>query len=315
MNVVDLPKPAKRASYEEAVLRYAAAVKSRAVGIHLLGNVRYPGLSGIELLIVTDHVGVDNPYFFSALHRLPQRYHALFVHEPYILPAWSLRIMRHTAHYAMQLVAGRNVLTPYTPNDEPAERWCRVLESYCAHASFAAAARTSQLLRGRRTATAASAFRTLLADAAPIIPEAVDESYVNQTEAICRTFFEEGSDPVERVRAAWRVFTRGFDRFDAIMRTRLNAQSTEHAVAIARARLAGDEACEEFDRDYAFRRAREIDGYHHELASLGFPYGQLFYSQAYPRGARTPVRVPVVDALLQNVYRVRRRLTEYAAGV
>lgn len=315
MNVIDLPKPARRASYEEAVSRYAAAVKGRAVGVHLLGNVRYPGLSGIDLLVVTDHVGVDNRYFFSALHRLPERYHALFVREPYILPAWSLRVMRHTAHYATQLVAGRNVLAPYTPNDEPAERWCRVLESYCAHASFAAAARTSQLLRGRATVAAACAFRTLLSDAAAIVPEATDESYVNQTEAICRTFFQDGSDPVERVRAAWKIFTRGFDRFDAIMRARLNAHSTEQAVSIARARLAGEQDCADIDRDYAFRRSREIDGYHQELASLGFPYGQLFHSPAYPIGARIPARVPLVDALLQNVYRVRRRLTEYAAGV
>lgn len=315
MNVIDLPKPASRALYDEAIARYAAMVKGRAVGVHALGKIRFPGLSGLELLVVTDRVGVDNRFFFSALDRLPVRYHALFVREPFILPAWSLRVMRHTPYRAPRLVAGRNVLQPYAPNDEPAERWCRTLESYCAYASFATNARNAQMLKGRQTVADAEGFRQLIADASSLIAEAADEHYINQTEAIFRTFFDDGADPVEGVRAAWRIFTRGFDRFDAIVRERLRARSTGEAVETARALLLGDAACEEFDREYAFRRARDIDGYHQELASLGFPFGQLFFAAAYPRAARTLPRTPVVDTLLRNVYRVRRRLTEYAAGV
>ena len=96
MNVVDLPEHATRGLYDEAISRYAAMVKGRAVGVHRVGNVRYPGLSDIDLLVVTEHEGVDNRYFFSALQRLPQRFHRLFLHEPFILPAWSLRVMRST---------------------------------------------------------------------------------------------------------------------------------------------------------------------------------------------------------------------------
>lgn len=315
MNVIDLPQPANRATYDEAISRYAAMVKGRAVGVHALGKIRYPGLSGIELLVVTDRVGMDNRFFFSALHRLPVRYHALFVREPFILPAWSLRVMRHTPFRSPRLVAGRDVLQPYVPNEEPAERWCRTLESYCAYAAFAGAARNAQMLKGRQTLAAADGFRQLIADASSLIPEAANGNYINQTEAICRTFFDDGADPVEGVRAAWRIFIRGFDGFDAIMRERLHARTTDEAVASARALLLGDEQCEEFDREYAFRRARDIDGYHQELASLGFPFGHLFFAAAYPRAARTVPRTPVVDTLLRNVYRVRRRLTEYAAGV
>jgi hypothetical protein len=142
-----------------------------------------------------------------------------------------------------------------------------------------------------------------------LLPEAADEGYVNAIEDIRRTFFEGGEDCVERVRSAWALFASAFDRFDAVLRRHLGAATTDEAIAIARARLHGEEPCEDFDRDYAFLRAREIDGYHQELASLGFPFGHLFFIAAHPHAVRTLSRPPVVDTLLRNVYRVRRRLT------
>jgi hypothetical protein len=158
----------------------------------------------------------------------------------------------------------------------------------------------------------ASAFRSLLTDAAVVLPSAADESYVNEIEAIRRTFFEGGEDRVERVRTTWNIFSEAFGRFDLALRAHLSAAGTEEAVAIARARLSGESACDDFDRTYAFQRSREIDGYHQELASLGFPYGHIFYIAAHPRAVRHVRPAAVVDTLLRNVYRVRRRLTEYA---
>jgi hypothetical protein len=315
MNVIDLPKRASHALYDEAVARYASAVRTRAVAVYRSGPARYPGLSPLELLVVTGQTGLDNRFFFSALQRLPERYHALFVREPFMLPAWSLRVMRHTNNLAPQLAAGRGVLAPYSPNDDSAERWCRLLESYCAYAAFVENARDAQLLNGRQTMAAASGFRKVLADAAGVIPEAANDAYANHVEALCRSFFDEGAEPVERVRTTWKILARAFDTFDAIVRSRLQARTTQEAVETARTRLLGEEHCEEFDRDYAFRRAREIDGYHQELASLGLPFGHLFFVAAYPRAVRSLPRAPVIETLLSNLYRVRRRLTEYAAGV
>lgn len=309
MNVVDLPHPSTHAIYEEAISRYAAMVRSRAVGVHRIGNPRYPGLSGIRLLVVTDRVSVDNRFFFSATHRLPERYHRLFLSEPFILPAWSLRVLRYTTHVAGGLVAGRNVLQPYAPSDEPGERWCRLLESYCEYAAFVASARTAQLLKARHTLEIAARFRHALANASGLIPEAANQRYCNEIESIRRTFFEGGEDRVERVRSAWEIFSAAFDQFDAVLRERLSSRSTEHAVAAARARLLAEETCDYFDRDYAFRRARDIDGYFQELASLGFPFGHLFFVAAHPGAPRALPAAPILDTVLYNVYRVRRRLS------
>jgi hypothetical protein len=311
MNVVDLPQPCTHGVYDEAVTRYAAMVKSRAVAVYHTGHVRYPGLSDIDLIVVTDHVGVDNRFFFSALQRLPRRYHRLFLHEPFILPAWSLRVMRYTTHNAPKLIAGRDVIAPFRPSTEPDERWCRMLESYCAYAAFALKQRRVQQLKGRQTIAVASALRYMLADADALLPGAAADRYVNEIEAIRRSFFD--GDPVEHVRAAWTLFSGAFDRFDTMLRAHLGAATTEDAVDAARARLLGEQPCADFSQEYAFRRARDIDGYHQELASLGFPFGHLFFVAAHPQAAHA-ASMPVVEGLLRNLYRVRRRLTEYAAG-
>jgi hypothetical protein len=311
MNVVDLPQPCTHSLYDEAVTRYAAMVKNRAVSVYQTGHVRYPGLSDIDLIVVVEHVGVDNRFFFSALQRLPQRYHRLFLHEPFILPAWSLRVLRYTTHYAPKLLAGRDVLAPFTPGNEPDERWCRMLESYCAYAAFATKNRRAQQLKGRQTIAVANALRYLLSDAAVLLPQAANDAYVNEIERIRRTFFDE--DAVECVRAAWSLFASAFDRFDETLREHVGAATTEEAVEIARLRLRGELACADFDREYAFRRARDIDGYHEELASLGFPFGHLFFVAAHPQTAQS-AGTPVVEMLLRNLYRVRRRITEYAGA-
>lgn len=314
MNVVDIPQPCARELYDEAVSRYASMVKSRAIGVHLLAQVTQPGLSDIDLLVVTDHVGVDNRFFFSALQRLPSRYHRLFRHEPYILPAWSLRVMQFTPHACPPIAGGRDVLQPYTSNDSRDERWCRMLEAYCSFASFHAGAAQTQMLAGRDIMGAAGAFRYALEHAAIVLPEAADESYAGKIAELRQSFFEQGADAAQRVRAAWDLFSAAFARLDAAMRRRLDASTTAEAVVHARKRLSGEEECTDLDREYAFRRARDIDGYNQEVASLGFPFGHLFPAAAYPGAVRKVPPMPLVDSLVHNVYRVRRRLTEYAAG-
>jgi hypothetical protein len=312
MNVVNVPQPANHALYDEAMTRYADMVRPRAISVYRLGHVRYPGLSDIELLVVTNRTGFDNRYYFSALHRLPQRYCALFAHEPFILPAWSLRVMQYTTHRDRALLAGHDSLHAYSPNDSSDERWCRMLESYCAYAAFIARTKQSEMLTTRMVISAASAFRYVLEDAAQLFAPFDAHAYGSEIDAI-RTRFFAREDREPEVLGAWNLLLEHFDRFDAALRSWFDVHDTTGAAAKARALLRGEEPCAAFDREYAFRRGREIDGYFQELASLGFPYGNLFHSAAHPGGLRQPHDTPVVTNLVRNFYRVRRRLTEYAA--
>lgn len=313
MNVVDLPQVAKRSDYDEAIARYADIVQSRAIAVYRVGNVRFPGLSDIDLLVVTDRCSLDNQYFYSAMQRLPRRYLQLFIHEPFILPAWSLRVMRHTTHYAPVLLAGREVLHAYPPCDEPDERWCRILEGYCTYARFAARVRETGVLKGRMTVAVASAFRYQLADAQALFARDDAVAYANYMDALRAGFFE-SEHREEAVLEAWEYFARAFDAFDASIRADLGAGSADEAFVKARALVRGDQDSNLFDREYAFRRTQAIDGYHKDLAAMGFPYGHLFFIAAHP-GAVQPRRDgSLVREMLRNLYRVRRRLEEYAGA-
>ena len=312
MNVVNLPQPANHAVYDEAVTRYAEMVRARSISVYRLGNVRYPGLSDVDVLVVTNRPGFDNRYFYSALQRLPKRYAGLFTHEPFILPAWSLRVIQYTTHRERSLLAGRDSLHAYSPNESTDERWCRLLESFCAFGAFIARTKETELLTARLTVSAASAFRYALADASDLISPFDAQGYAGEVDAI-RTQFFAREDREAEVLAAWNLFTKHFERFDAAVKAWFDEREPTAAAAKARSLLRGEEACREFDREYAFRRAREIDGYHQELASLGFPYGSLFYSAAHPGAERPMHETPIVTNLVRNVYHVRRRLSEYAA--
>src|SRR5579884_420910 len=312
MNVVNVPQPVNCALYDEAITRYAEMVRPRAIAVYSVGHVRYPGLSDIELLVLTNHIGLDNQYYFSALQRLPQRYCGLFVHEPFILPAWSMRANQYTTHRDRTLLAGKDALHAYVTSDSADERWCRMLESFCAYASFIARARQSEVLTARLAISAASAFRYVLADAAELFAPLDAQAYGNAIDTIRARFFDR-EDREADVLAAWNLLLDHFARFDAALKNWFDVHEPTGAAAKARALLRGEEASPAFDREYAFRRARDIDGYCQELASLGFPYGHLFHSAAHPGAARQPHEMPVVANLVRNLYRVRRRLTEYAA--
>lgn len=313
MNVTDLPRPSARALYDEAMTRYAELVSPRALAVYRAGRIRHPGLSDIDLIVVTDRTAIDNRHYFSAIERLPQRYAPLFLHEPYILPAWSLRVMQHTTHAAPALLAGRDVLQPYAPDNSSAERWCRMLASYCRYAQFAGEVRATKELPGRRTVSAAGSYCHMLADAAHVFPVEDCEAYEREIDHLCGSFFDY-KDPAAAVRDIWNLFAAHFDRFDRALRAHLGTATTPETIQAALRLLRGDDESADFDREYAFRRARDIDGYHQELASLGFPYGQLFFTAAHPRAVRALPEPAVVTNLMRNFYRVRRRLSEYAGA-
>lgn len=310
MNVVDLPQPAARELYDEAIARYVNMVRRRAVAVYRVGNVRYPGLSDIDLLVVTDRKAFDGRYYFSALQRLPRRFLRLFLHEPFILPASSAEVMRHTTHYAPALLSGRDVVEAFPPCDTVAERWCRMLESYCSYSIFAERVRTNEMLRGRFTIAVTSAFRYLLADAAKLFPDVDADEYAAEIDSIRAAFFE-SEYPQLLIQRAWERFAASLECFDSMLRERLGTHARMQTIERARSLLRGDVASDLFDCEYARQRAHTIHRYYDELRALEIPYGGLFFVAAHPEALR-PIPETPVTTLVHNFYRVRRQLAEYA---
>lgn len=312
MNVVDLPQAAPRELYEEAIARYVKMVRGRAIAVYRVGNVHYPGLSDIDLLVVVDRKSLDGRYYFSAIQRLPRRFLRLFLHEPFVLPASSAEVMQHTTHYKPVLLAGEDVVRAYPPNDSEAERWCRMLESYCSYSVFAERIRTNETLRARFIVAVTSAFRYLLADAAKLFAGVDPAGYAAEMDAIRSEFFESEQQRA-LVRYAWERFSERFQQFDSVLRERLGTHARMETIERARALLRGDVESGLFDRSHALKRAQTIERYYDGLRALGIPYGGLFFIAAHPEAVRAVPESPMTT-LVYNFYRVRRKFAEYAGA-
>ncbi len=114
----------------------------------------------------------------------------------------------------------------------------------------------------------------------------------NENESLCRALetYCAGGEPEKRL--------SGFGSFD---------------VAQARRLLYGEATHEALDREYAFERTRLIEGYFHDLASMGFGYGALFQARAYPHAVRAADSATFLHNVVRNFYHVRRRIEEYVA--
>jgi hypothetical protein len=187
-----------------------------------------------------------------------------------------------------------------------------MLESYCSYSMFAERVRTKETLRGRFTIAVTSALRYLLGDAAHVFDGIDVAGYAAELDAIRAQFFE-SQNRAALVHRAWERFLDVFGRCDSMLRARLGTHARMETIERARALVHGDVASDLFDRDYAAQRARTIERYYDELRRLGIPYGGLFFVAAHPEALRTIPETPVTT-LVHNIYRVRRRLAEYAGA-
>lgn len=212
----------------EPLARYAELVGPRTVAIYRVGAAQ----GALRMLVITNRIGLDNPYYYSVRERLPQRFAEQFAAEPLVIPGWSVRAMQHWRRPELHLVQGHDVARSLAPMENENESLCQALEAYC--------------------------------EGGMLTPE------------------------LERI----------FPDLDQ---------------AAARQLLHGDCGRDGLHREYAFERTRLIEGYFHDLASMGFGYGALFPAQAYPNAVHAAESVSFLHSVVRNFYQVRRRIEELVA--
>ncbi len=310
MNIHSLPEPAPRSAYEEATGAYAALVRSRARAVYQVGNVRFPGLSDIDLLVVPKRPASDNQYFFSAFHRAPKRSLKLFLHEPFIVPPTALSVMRHTTHARPKLLCGEDVLAEYRPDDNENERACRLFESFCSYERFTLRSRESQTLNGRWAMAIMSAFRFLLADFDDVFKVESSQAYGQRIDALRAGAFQSGVQAA--IENAWAFFHEHFIVVERVMAKELDCEGPLSQVA--RDILRGARTFRAVPPEYLADRYAAVERYHDELERFGFPFGHLFFAAAYEGSLRTVAASPGVKYVTRNLYLLQRRLGSYVRG-
>jgi hypothetical protein len=312
VNVTNVPLPAPRALYDESIAAYAALVSSRAIAVYQVGNVRYPGLSDVDLLVVPKAYAADNRYFFSAFHRAPRRSLALYLHEPFVVPPGALDAMRYTTHSRPRLLYGEDILSGLRPIEDRNEPLCRVLESYCSYERFARRTRSSGHLSGRWAIAITSAFRFFLTDFDAAFKTELCAAYALAIDSIRASAFDRPT--ADAIVEAWDLFNEHFGDAEHRLRDEIASGTSAEISDAARAILCGDRTFRDLSPDYARTRRATIAHYHDELERLGFPYGHLFFVAAYDGSVRTVASTPYARYVARYTYRLQRRIGEYVHG-
>ncbi len=302
MNFSDLPTVLDRSLYDDAMRFYTAKIARRADAVYLIGNVTYPGLSDLDLLVVTSNKRADNAQYFSTFCRLPDRYRTVFHHDPLIVPSSHLEVLAYTTHAPKQLLAGKDVLAGMSFLDSPQERWCKLLEGYCTYAVYVHAIESAGRCPGRRLVAKASSLRFSLRQLDILSDTNVADAYAAEIDGVRSTYFDR--EPHAALSQIWSAFRTAYDGLTAKLRAVLPLADGQAPEDFARSVFDGTAQFDRISPQYVRERSAAIDRYHEELVRMGLPFGQAFFWEAH--GGRG--RIFRQSGVHNRVYRVKYRL-------
>jgi len=307
MNFLSPPGPLPKQWYEDAIELYARRVSLRARAVYQVGSVAFPGISDLDLLVVVEKEASDNSQYFSALLRLPKRFHRLFLHEPFILPASMVNVLQYTSHGRRRLIGGRDELAAVEPLLTVTERWSKLLESYQNFQIFLGQCNARAQVSGRLVVAVASSLRYALADLDAVSGTDHASSYAAAIDELRLQLFHERVDAQLIVERIWVCFVAELsllkDRLSSALSISVQEVSKFVDDFLIGKRVPDGVSAAEFNA-----RNQSIDRYFTELYHLRFSFGYLFFLAAHP-GIRRYKQPRALRYLLQLPYTLERVTT------
>jgi hypothetical protein len=280
--------------------------------VYLTGNISYPGLSDLDIVVVASKARADNAQYFSVAHRLPRVYDPIFLHDAFVVPPEHASIFRYTTHRNLRLVAGKNTLPPVEYVDTPAERWCKLLEGACTYAHFVSSVESSECIRGRRLVAKASSLRYTLREMDALRGSAYAGGYANAIDEIRANYY--ARDPHVTMPQLWEIFSDGHRTLAQWLSSVVPTQNGETVAQFARRFFIGQRHFEAVPQDYIARRRADLNAYHDALAALKIPYGSIaggWFRVAQGRSGPIYRQPRLHSGLFRLTYRIGRMV---AAG-
>ncbi len=329
---VRFPTALPLSAYETAVARYCDAVASRAGAVYQVGNVRFPGLSDIDLVVVVSRPVWDNNQFFSPFVRLPRHEQGLFHHEPRFLPATCLDTIAYSScvHAASpndaragsafgsgrRLIAGSDLLGPLAVDvGSPDWQRCRVLEI----------AFTVQRVLGElaepgsvdvvKLVSRATALRYPMRHLHDLLGVSPDAEYERRIDAARVALLEPQRTIAERhdvARTVHRMFEMAARRYIANVRTLFELRKDDDVQAAAAAILSGGRSGPGIDAAYIARRLNAAARYQAGQRAFCIGTGSIFATKPY-NGAYRRYRQPFVQRIASSA-RWRWAKPDYGFG-
>ena len=281
LRVESLPLPLDRSLYQEAIDTYVERSHRYIDALYVFGNVRHPGLSDLDLLVVPKDSYLA-PLHLSLRDLLPRRFDPILEHDVFVVPLSQLAACRYRLSPPFSLVYGRDVLAGITVDTSVATRVCDALEATNNMLGYVEQVRRVGVLNARSCTRVFNSQRykaRLLIDLGLM----EEDGYGTTIDAL-RTRFMADPSP-EHVLEMHRVFERSVAICARALESSLglDVASFDRVAAISHGQVWVP--LEGFEIADARRRAGVITGYRQELVSRNYWYGFWFFPRMFPTAA------------------------------
>lgn len=328
---VNFPARLDRSVYDAAIRDYVAAVGSRASAIYHVGNVRFPGLSDIDLVVVVNTPAWDNNQFFSPFVRLGKPYTALFHHEPRFLPKTCVDAISYSScvHASSgqpmdqiptvfgsrrTLIHGYDVLGERAVDVSNAS-WqrCRLLEtSFIFSRSLRELSSESQI-DVVKLMSRATGLRYPMRHLHDLLDMSRDRGYEKHIDQARERLLDPMTTMTEKRRIAsdtLELFEHGARRFEANVRTLFGIGARESLTPVVMAMLAGERPAPGIDSEYLEARHKATAFYHEQQRAYRLSAGSIFATKPL-NGTRRPYIQPLAHRIASSARWRLRPLTAF----
>jgi hypothetical protein len=303
LRVENLPLPLDRSLYQEAIDTYLELAHRHIDALYVFGNVRYPGLSDLDLLVVPKGSYLA-PLHLSLRDLLPRRFDPILEHDVFVVPLSQLAACRYRLSPPFSLVYGRDVLAGIAVDTSVATRVCDALEATNNMLGYVEQLRRLGVLNAR---SCTRVFNSQRYKARLLIHLGLmkDDGYGAAIDALRARFMTDPSP--ECVLEMHGLFERSVTTCARALESSLglDVASFERVAGISYGQVPVP--FEGFEIADARRRAGVITAYRQELVSRNYWYGFWFFPQMFPAAAaRAPWHRTVFRALRSGSRRWRR---------
>jgi hypothetical protein len=303
LHVENLPLPLDRCLYQEAVDTYLEHAHRHLEAVYLFGNIGFPGLSDLDLLVVPKDSYLA-PLHLSLRDRLPRRFDPILEHDVFVVPLSQLGACRYRLTPPFTLVYGRDVLAGMTADTSVTTRVCDALEATNNMLGYVAQLRRIGVLNAQSCTRVFNSQRYKIRRLVDLgvmeedgYGEAIDTlraRYMAEPSAgcvldMCRLFERSVAACARALGASLSLDVASFDRVASVSYGQVPVPFEGFEIGDAR------------------RRAGVIAGYRQELVSRNYWYGFWFFPRMFPAAAARAPWHRIVFRLLRSGSRPWRR--------
>jgi hypothetical protein len=304
LRVEQLPLPVDRSLYQEAIDTYLELSHKYIAALYVFGNIHYPGLSDLDLLVVPTNSYVA-PLGLHLVDRLPRRFYPIIEHEVFIVPESHLRAYSYRWSPTLSLAYGRDVLAGITRETSVAARVTQVLEDTNNMLGYLAQLERAGVLKAR---SCMRVFNSQRYKAGRLIDLGLtrDDGYGATIDALRDRFMitPDAACVLEMFRVFRESVTAGARALESSLG--LDVRPFGPIASVVHGQVPVPFLG--FELEDAKCRARLITSYRQELVRRNYWYGFWFLPRLFPAAAATPPWHRGVFRTLRSGSRRWRRL-------